>query len=244
MLCSNGSTSRARIRLPPAPETMAPGPGRVARDGRAVRTATARGSRRPRPLEPSSNGVRACWVAGRPRGSSALSCRADIAADPASLSASLLFGNGEPANRRSPGGVVAPSEACSSSSTPWSVHLRATRRQHPAEHAGKAEWLDARRHLHLGVAMPQRSSGDTAPIASQALSTIDMLPLVRVTAFYADEETPQRGRGILFPRVGTSARSACSSARTSFPIAKGCTPRAGSTGARRIVMPCTCPRTI
>jgi oxygen-dependent protoporphyrinogen oxidase len=29
-----------------------------------------------------------------------------------------------------------------------------------------------------------------------------MLPLVRVTAFYPDEETPQRGRGILFPRGG------------------------------------------
>jgi len=44
--------------------------------------------------------------------------------------------------------------------------------------------------------------GDAAPLASRALSTIDMLPLVRVTAFYADEETPQRGRGILFPRGG------------------------------------------
>jgi oxygen-dependent protoporphyrinogen oxidase len=43
---------------------------------------------------------------------------------------------------------------------------------------------------------------DAAPIASRALSTIDMLPLVRVTAFYPDVETPQRGRGILFPRGG------------------------------------------
>jgi oxygen-dependent protoporphyrinogen oxidase len=41
-----------------------------------------------------------------------------------------------------------------------------------------------------------------APHASQALSTIDMLPLVRVTAFYSDEETHQKGRGILFPRGG------------------------------------------
>jgi oxygen-dependent protoporphyrinogen oxidase len=43
---------------------------------------------------------------------------------------------------------------------------------------------------------------DVAPAASQALSTIDMLPLVRITAFYSDEETRQRGRGILFPRGG------------------------------------------
>jgi len=42
---------------------------------------------------------------------------------------------------------------------------------------------------------------DVAPAASHALSTIDMLPLVRVTAFYPEDETP-RGRGILFPRGG------------------------------------------
>jgi oxygen-dependent protoporphyrinogen oxidase len=43
---------------------------------------------------------------------------------------------------------------------------------------------------------------ETAPAVSQALSTIDMLPLVRVTAFYPDEDQHQRGRGILFPRGG------------------------------------------
>jgi oxygen-dependent protoporphyrinogen oxidase len=43
---------------------------------------------------------------------------------------------------------------------------------------------------------------DVAPVASQALSTIDMLPVVRITAFYPDEETHQRGRGVLFPRGG------------------------------------------
>jgi oxygen-dependent protoporphyrinogen oxidase len=48
---------------------------------------------------------------------------------------------------------------------------------------------------------------DVAPAASQALSTIDMLPLVRITAFYPDEETHQRGRGILFPRGGGDIRA-------------------------------------
>jgi oxygen-dependent protoporphyrinogen oxidase len=43
---------------------------------------------------------------------------------------------------------------------------------------------------------------DAAPAASQALGTIDMLPLVRITAFYPDEETHQKGRGILFPHGG------------------------------------------
>jgi oxygen-dependent protoporphyrinogen oxidase len=43
---------------------------------------------------------------------------------------------------------------------------------------------------------------DVAPAASQALSTIDMLPLVRITAFYPDEEASQTARGVLFPRGG------------------------------------------
>jgi oxygen-dependent protoporphyrinogen oxidase len=43
---------------------------------------------------------------------------------------------------------------------------------------------------------------DVAPAASQALSTVDMLPLARITAFYPGEETHQKGRGILFPRGG------------------------------------------
>jgi oxygen-dependent protoporphyrinogen oxidase len=43
---------------------------------------------------------------------------------------------------------------------------------------------------------------DAAPAASRALSRIDMLPLVRVTAFYPAGDTHQRGRGILFPRGG------------------------------------------
>ena len=43
---------------------------------------------------------------------------------------------------------------------------------------------------------------EAAPAASKALSTIDMLPLVRITAFYPEEETHQKGRGILFPRGG------------------------------------------
>jgi oxygen-dependent protoporphyrinogen oxidase len=43
---------------------------------------------------------------------------------------------------------------------------------------------------------------DAAPAASRALSTIDMLPLVRVTAFYPGGETRQKGRGVLFPRGG------------------------------------------
>jgi hypothetical protein len=49
--------------------------------------------------------------------------------------------------------------------------------------------------------------GDAAPVASRELSTIDMLPLVRVTAFYPDEETPQRGRGILFSARGRHPRA-------------------------------------
>jgi oxygen-dependent protoporphyrinogen oxidase len=45
-----------------------------------------------------------------------------------------------------------------------------------------------------------------APEASQALSTIEMLPLVRITAFYPGEEAPLGGRGVLFPR-GTGVRA-------------------------------------
>src|SRR4029078_6649963 len=60
-----------------------------------------------------------------------------------------------------------------------------------------------------------------APIASQALSTIDMLPLVRVTAFYTDEETPQRGRGILFPRRGDIRPLGALSSTNIFPNRDG-----------------------
>jgi protoporphyrinogen oxidase len=43
---------------------------------------------------------------------------------------------------------------------------------------------------------------EIAPAASQALSRVDMLPLARVTAFYPDEATSRKRRGILFPRGG------------------------------------------
>src|SRR5262249_12794835 len=123
------------------------------------------------------------------------------AGDPASLSASLLFGTGEGPTRRARKGVVAPAGgmqqlidalACRLRTRGVSIRLNASARvdgSTPTVICTSA--CDAADVLR-----------DAAPAASQALATIDMLPLVRITAFYLDEETHQKGRGVLFPRGG------------------------------------------
>ena len=77
MLCSNGSASRAGYVYRQRPRRWPLSPGESLAMVARFATAAARGSGAPGPSKPSSNGVRACWVAGPPPGSSALSCRAD-----------------------------------------------------------------------------------------------------------------------------------------------------------------------
>jgi oxygen-dependent protoporphyrinogen oxidase len=123
------------------------------------------------------------------------------AGDPASLSASLLFGAQERPTRPARQGVVAPARGMQQLIDALESHLRT-------------------RDVSIRLSTPTRLNGstpavictsardaadcllDAAPAASRALSSIDMLPLVRITAFYPDSETHQAGRGILFPRGG------------------------------------------
>ena len=201
MLCSDGSTSRAGYIYRQRPRRWPLGPGESLAMVARFATATARGSRRPRPLETVEQwGARvlgrgaAPWLLGP-------FLQGRYAADPASLSASLLFGNGERPTRRSPKGVVAPVGGMQQLIDALESHLRARdvtiRLNTPVRLNGSTPAV-----ICTSACDAAEILGDAAPVASRELSTIDMLPLVRVTAFYPDEETPQRGRGILFPRGG------------------------------------------
>ena len=163
--------------------------------------ASARGSRGPRPLETVDQwgarvlGRRATrWLLGP-----ALQGR--YAGDPASLSASLLFGARERPARPDRHGVVAPARGMQQLIDALERRLRTRevtiRLNTPAR-------LDGSRPAIICTSACDAAEilRDAAPAASEALSTIDMLPLVRITAFYPHEDAHHRGRGILFPQGG------------------------------------------
>jgi oxygen-dependent protoporphyrinogen oxidase len=201
MLCSTGSSNRAGYIYRRRPRRWPLGPGESLAMVARFATATARGSQRPRPLETVEQwGTRVLgrgampWLLGP-------FLQGRYAAAPASLSASLLFGNGERPTRRSPRGVVAPVGGMQQLIDGLAAHLRT-------------------RDVSIRLNTTVRLNGctpavictsacdaaeilrDAAPVASRALASIDMLPLVRITAFYPGDETRQKGRGILFPRGG------------------------------------------
>ena len=89
-------------------------------------------------------------------------------------------------------GMYAGDPACMSASLVFGTKERLAR------HARKGAVAPACGMQQLIDALERRLR-EVAPAASRALSTIDMLPLVRITSFYPDEEKP-KGRGILFPR--------------------------------------------
>jgi oxygen-dependent protoporphyrinogen oxidase len=199
MLCSTRSFTRAGYIHRQRPRRWPLSAGESLALVARLATATARGARGPRPLETVEQwgarvlGRRATgWLLGP-----ALQGR--YAGDPACLSASLVFGTRERPARRAPKGVVAPVggmqqliDALESRLRTHDVRIRLNTRAHldgstPAVICTSAR--DAAEFLR-----------DVAPAASRALATIDMLPLVRMTAFYADDDARQRGRGILFPR--------------------------------------------
>jgi protoporphyrinogen/coproporphyrinogen III oxidase len=163
-------------------------------------TATARGSRAPRPLETVEQ-----WsarVLGRPatRWLVGPTLQGTYAGDPARLSASLVFGPRDRPARPARKGAVAPAggmqeliDAMERRLRTGEVSIRLNTRAR----------LDGSTPVVICTAACDAAEilRDIAPAASQALSTIDMLPLVRITAFYQEEGTPE-GRGILFPRGG------------------------------------------
>jgi oxygen-dependent protoporphyrinogen oxidase len=201
MLCSPRSSSRAGYIYRQRPRRWPLSPGESLALVARFATATARGSRRPRPLETVEQwgarvlGRRATpWLLGP-------FLQGRYAGDPASLSASLLFGTRERPARCARKGMVAPvggmqqlidALACRLRTRDVSIRLNA-----PARLDGSTPAV-----ICTSACDAAEILRDVAPAASQALSTIDMLPLVRITAFYPDDETHQRGRGILFPRGG------------------------------------------
>ena len=206
-------------------------------------TATARGSRRPRPLETVDEwgarvlGPRATrWLVGP-------TLQGMYAGDPAHLSASLVYGARERAARRARKGLLAPAGGMQELINALESRLRTRdvtiRLNAPARLDGSTPTV-----ICTSARDAAECLRDVAPAASQALSTIDMLPLVRITAFYPEEERIRGAAGSCFRAAETSARSASCSTRTSFPTAEGSTPRVGFTGALRIVTSCTSPKTI
>ena len=201
MLCSTQSASRAGYIYRQRPRRWPLSPGESLALVARFATATARGARRPRPLETVEEwGSR---VLGRQATPWLLGpfLQGRYAGDPASLSASLLFGTGEPPTRRARKGVVAPVGGMQQLIDALACRLRTRdvtiRLSTPARLDGSTPSV-----ICTSACDAAEILRDVAPTASEALSTIDMLPLVRITAFYADEETHQRGRGILFPRGG------------------------------------------
>ena len=200
MVASARSFGRARYIYRQGPRRWPLSPGESLALVARFATATARGARAPRSLETVEEwsvrvlGGRATrWLVGP-------TLQGMYAGDPACLSASLVVGTPDRATRLERKGAVAPAGGMQQLIDALEERLRT-------------------RDVGIRLSVPARLNGSTpavictaacdaatvlrdiAPAASQALSTIDMLPLVRITAFYPDEEAP-KGRGVLFPRGG------------------------------------------
>jgi len=201
MLCSTQASSRARYIYRQRPRRWPLNPGEWLTLAARFATATARGSRHPRPLETVDEwggrvlGPRATrWLVGP-------TLQGMYAGDPARLSASLVFGARERAAQPARKGLMAPARGMQQLIDALERRLRT---RDVSIQLNTSKRLDG--STPAVVCTSARDAAeclrDVAPAASQALSTIDMLPLVRITAFYPDEKTHQRGRGILFPRGG------------------------------------------
>jgi oxygen-dependent protoporphyrinogen oxidase len=201
MLRSTRSSSGARYIYRKRPRRWPLHPVEWLALGARLAAATARGARRPHPLETVDDwGARVLgpeatrWLLGP-------TLQGVYAGDPARLSASLVMGAQERPTGSAPKGVVAPAAGMQQLVDALACRLRML---------GVSIRLNTPAHLNGStpaiVCTSARDAAEclreVAPAASRALSSIDMLPLVRVTAFYAAGEAPQRGRGILFPRGG------------------------------------------
>jgi oxygen-dependent protoporphyrinogen oxidase len=200
MIPSSRSFSRTRYIYRERPTRWPLGPGESLALLARLAAATARGSRAPRPLETVEQwgarvlGRRATrWLVGP-------TLQGMYAGDPARLSATLVFGTRERAARPARKGAMAP--ACGMQQLIDALERRLRTGEVSIRLNARAR-LDGVTPAVICTAARDAAEilRDVAPAASRALSTIDMLPLVRITAFYADGETPT-GRGVLFPRGG------------------------------------------
>jgi len=172
--------------------------------------ATVGGRRRPRPLESVEDWSTrvlgrqsAPWLVGP-------FLQGRYAGDPARLSASLLFGDAglkaraaHTSPRTDSGtatGIVSPAEGMQQLIDALACRLRKSgvliRLNTDARVNGSTPSVICTAARDAAVILRE-----VAPKASEALSTIDMLPLIRITAFYPGEQAPLGGRGILFPRA-------------------------------------------
>jgi oxygen-dependent protoporphyrinogen oxidase len=201
MLCTTLSSNRARYIYRRRPRRWPLTPAECLTLAARFATATAQGSRWPRPLETVDQwGSRVLgptatrWLVGP-------TLQSVYAGDPACLSASLVVGARDRGARPARKGVVAPARGMQQLIDALESHLRtrdvSIRLNSPARLNGSTPAV-----ICTSAGDAAECLRDAAPAASQALSRIDMLPLVRITAFYPDEGTHQRGRGILFPRGG------------------------------------------
>ena len=201
MLSSPRSSSRARYIYRQGPRRWPLNPGDWLALAAHYTAATARGARHPRPLETVNQwgarvmGPRATrWLLGP-------SLQGMYAGDPSCLSASLVVGaRGLPAQPAGKG-VVAPERGMQQLIDALECRLRT---RGVSIRLNTAARLDGSTPAVICTSARDAAEclRDVAPAASQALSTIDMLPLVRITAFYPDEEAYQTARGVLFPRGG------------------------------------------
>jgi oxygen-dependent protoporphyrinogen oxidase len=201
MLWSARSSRRARYIYRQRPRRWPLNTGEWLALAARFASATARGSRYPRPLESVEQwgtrvlGRRATrWLLGP-------TLQGMYAGDPACLSASLVFGAPERHARAARKGVVAPARGMQQLIDALERRLRtrevSIRLNTPARLDGSTPAV-----ICTSASDAAECLRNVAPGASQALSRIDMLPLVRITAFYPDEDAHHRGRGILFPRGG------------------------------------------
>lgn len=199
MVRSALSPARARYVYRGRPRRWPLNPGEWLSLAGRLAVASVRGARHPRPCETVDDwgarvlGRRATrWLLGP-------TLQSMYAGDPAALSASLVLGAREQSARTRSRGVVAPQLGMQQLIDALELRLR---------ERGVQIRLNATATLNGStpavICTSARDAAgclrDAAPYASQALSTIDMLPLARVTAFFVDKDARLRGRGILFPR--------------------------------------------
>ncbi len=177
------------------------------------------GQRRPRPLETVDawsarvlGRAAAPWLVGP-------FLQGRYAGDPVRLSASLLFGPKEPPVP-GPAGIVSPVQGMQQLIDAFACRLRkkgvAIRLDTSATVNGSAPVVICTAACDAAAILR-----DVAPGVSQKLATIDMLPLIRITAFYPGEQAPLAGRGVLFPRTsGVRALGAVFNANI-FPDREG-----------------------
>ena len=207
-------------------------------------TATATGARSPRPLETVEQWGARVLGPGATRWLAGPALQGRYAGDPARLSASLLFGSPDLPGPRARQGVVAPVGGMQQLIEALERRLRT---REVSIRLNAAPTLDG--STPAVICTSARAAADclrdVAPAASQALSTIGMLPLVRMTAFYPEEATPQRGRGVLFPRGGGDIRAlGVLFNRSIFPQRTGAYSESWIYGAPWIVTSWTSPTTI